>query len=888
MLHRRSSAIADHWQRALFPTGFVALSTTEVHERLVSFVDRTVELLLHDPLDHPKAQALGADLARLYYADADALVRTQSVLAPEMLRGLPPQQRLELFPRLMALLGEMSGGFLRFSRQILLAEQESIRGALLVSRRKTREALYTSDARFRAVFDAAAVGMGVGDVDGRILEVNRALLTMLGYSAEEMRRMMVGQLTHPDDTASVWELYQALVEGQHDYFQTEKRYFRKDGGTIWCHLTVSLVRDAEGRPRYQIAMMENITERRQVEEALQRSEARFRALVQNASDVITILDADATVSFESPAIQRVLGYQPDELVGSNAFQLVHPDDLPPFSEAFDAALADPNVITTVEVRFHHKDGSWRWLSATCTNLLADPAVGGVVVNSRDITESKEIAAQLWHEAHHDSLTGRPNRVLLMDRLQRALNERGSAQVAVLFLDLDSFKVINDSLGHEYGDRLLVAVAERLASYLGARHLLARFGGDEFTVVQEDITGENEAIRMAERLQAALAAPFTLKGDKVIVTAGVGIVLSSAELPTPTDLLRAADVALYRAKANGKGSRAVFDPVRDAAALAQLNQERDLRLALERGELRLHYQPKTELATGRPVGVEALVRWEHPRYGLVVCHASSAGLGGTVWGGHGVRPYDWRCGPLDRSWQISPDRPLVFPGKFIHLAEETGLILPLGLWALEQSCRQVMAWRKRVAAAETLDLSVNVSPVQLRHPDLVAEVEGILRETGFPPDHLVLEITERGLVDTTEAIDHTIQALLARGIQLAIDDFGSYQAGLGYIRRWPVNIVKLDRTLVGELGRNDRSRAVVAAVVSLAKTLEMTVTGEGIESAEQLAMLRELGCDSGQGYYFSPPLPPDELAEFLLNGAPPSLRPVESIVPRSDVNDDPLH
>jgi len=301
-------------------------------------------------------------------------------------------------------------------------------------------------------------------------------------------------------------------------------------------------------------------------------------------------------------------------------------------------------------------------------------------------------------------------------------------------------VINDSLGHEYGDRLLVAVAERLASYLGTRHLLARFGGDEFTVVQEDITGENEAIRMAERLQAALAAPFTLKGDKVIVTAGVGIVLSSAELPTPTDLLRAADVALYRAKANGKGSRAVFDPVRDAAALAQLNQERDLRLALERGELRLHYQPKTELATGRLVGVEALVRWEHPRYGLV------------------------------------------FPGKFIHLAEETGLILPLGLWALEQSCRQVMAWRKRVAAAETLDLSVNVSPVQLRHPDLVAEVEGILRETGFPPDHLVLEITERGLVDTTEAIDHTIQALLARGIRLAIDDFGSYQAGLGYIRR----------------------------------------------------------------------------------------------------------
>ena len=824
-LRNRATAIADHWQRALSPTGFVALSTNEVHERLVTFIDRIIELVIGDPLDPLKAQALGADLARLYYADADALVRTQAVLAREMVLDLSPEQRQELFPRLMEIFGELSGGFLRCSRHILLAEQESIREALLVSRQKTQEALYTSDARFRAVFDAAAVGMGVGDVDGHILEVNPALLNMLGYSAEEMRRMRVGQLTHPDDMESVWELYQALVEGQHDHFQTEKRYFRKDGGTIWCHLTLSLIRDAAGTPRYQIAMLENITERREAEEALHRSEARFRALVQNASDVITILDADATVRFKSPAIQRALGYQPKELVGHSVLQFVHPDDRPLLSAVFNDVLADPRAIPTAEIRVLHHDGSWRWLSATCTNLLADPAVAGVVVNSRDITESKEIAAQLWHQAHHDSLTGRPNRVLLMDYLQRALDQRGSSQVAVLFLDLDSFKVINDSLGHEYGDRLLVAVAERLASSLGLKHLLSRFGGDEFTVVLEGVTSESDATRLAEQLQAALTSPFTLKGDKVVVTAGVGIVLNSAELPTPTDLLRAADVALYRAKANGKGSRAVFDPLQDAAALAQLNQEQDLRLALERGDLRLHYQPKIELATGRKVGVEALVRWQHSTSGLVS------------------------------------------PADFIYLAEETGLILPLGLWVLEQACRQVVAWHEQLPEAEMLDLSVNVSPVQLRHPELVAEVEGILSKTGFPPDYLVLEITERGLVDTTESTDRTIQALLARGIRLAIDDFGSYQAGLGYIRRWPINVVKLDRLLVGELDTNDRSRAVVRAVISLAKALDMTVIGEGIETAEQLTTLLELGCDRGQGFYFSPPLPAEELPAFLRNGTP---------------------
>lgn len=465
---------------------------------------------------------------------------------------------------------------------------------------------------------------------------------------------------------------------------------------------------------------------------------------------------------------------------------------------------------------------------TNTNLLADPAVGGVVANSRDITESKEIAAQLWHQANHDALTGLPNRTLFMERLQQALAKRGSDSVAVFFLDLDGFKVVNDSLGHENGDRLLVAVAKRLARCLKADDLLARFGGDEFTILQEQPASATDALRLSDRLQAALATPFRLNGYNVMVTAGSGIVLSSADLAASTDLLRAADVALYRAKANGKGSRAIFDPARDASALVQLDRETELRHALERGELRLYYQPTVDVATGRLLGVEALVRWQHPIDGL-----------------------------------LSPD-------TFIRLAEETGLIVPLGAWVLEEACRQVMAWHERFPEGHMLALSVNVSPVQLHSPDLVRQIVDVLRETGFPAAQLTLEITEQELVDAAVATDRTVEALLALGVRLAIDDFGAYQAGLGYLRRWPIDCLKIDRTLVYDLGQNERSRAIVAAVVALAKTLGMTVIGEGIETAEQLAILRKLGCDWGQGYFFAPPLPSDQLVGFVERRSPSQL------------------
>lgn len=556
---------------------------------------------------------------------------------------------------------------------------------------------------------------------------------------------------------------------------------------------------------------------------VRQSEARFGSLIRNALDLITILDADGTIRYESPAVERTFGYQPDELLGRNAFDLIHPEDLSATYAAFVTALDDPGITPTVEFRFRHRDGSWRWLEATGTNLLADPAVGGLVVNSRDVTERKESAGRLWHQAHHDSLTELPNRVLFLDRLTQALSKPESASVAVLFLDLDGFKVVNDSLGHEYGDRLLVAAAERLTSTLRAGDVLARFGGDEFTILQKHVTTARDAILMAERLHRVLAAPFAVNGHTLVITSSVGVVLSSSELSTPTDLLRAADVALYRAKAKGKGGSAVFDATRDASAFEQLERETALRHALEVGELRVHYQPKVDLTTGRLVGVEALVRWQHPTAGLLP------------------------------------------PDAFIRLAEETGLIVPLGAWVLREACHQAMAWHEKFPDVGMLEMCVNVSPGQVRHPDLVGQVRAILHETGFPPERLTLEITERGLVEDAEATDRTVAALQALGVHLAIDDFGAYQAGIGYLRRWPMDKLKVDQTLVADLDRDERCRAIVAAVVGLAHLLGMGVTGEGIETAEQVTRLREMGCNFGQGYFFAPPLPADELVALLERG-----------------------
>jgi diguanylate cyclase (GGDEF)-like protein len=435
-------------------------------------------------------------------------------------------------------------------------------------------------------------------------------------------------------------------------------------------------------------------------------------------------------------------------------------------------------------------------------------LGQAVNNLADQVQAR--LAQLTHQAFHDVLSNLPNRALFLDRLELTLKDTADESVAVLFLDLDNFKFVNDSLGHQAGDSFLLAVSQRLEACVRPGDMIARLGGDEFTILLKDIAGVNDAIAVCERIAEQLEAPFIIAGREVFATASVGIALSTAGHTGSNDLLRDADVAMYSAKTNGKARYQVFDHTMGAQATERLEVETDLRRAVERGEFCVHYQPIVQLTTGRIVEMEALVRWEHPRRGLVL------------------------------------------PALFIPLAEETGLIVPIGQWVLEEACRQARAWEQQFPAQRPLVINVNLSGRQLQQPDLIAVVTDALSKSGLAPSRLKLEITESVVMQDAEGTIATLWALKELGIQLAIDDFGTGYSSLSYLKRFPVDTLKIDRSFVDGLGCDSQDTAVVGAIMALAKAFNLTVTGEGIETFEQGEELRAQCCDLGQGFYFAKP------------------------------------
>jgi diguanylate cyclase (GGDEF)-like protein/PAS domain S-box-containing protein len=524
----------------------------------------------------------------------------------------------------------------------------------------------------------------------------------------------------------------------------------------------------------------------------------------------------------SPSVERITGFNPAELIGSAALGEVHPDDLPAMETVFFDLVGRPGIHLSVEVRVRHRDGSWRMLEAVATNLLHDPAVEGLVINARDITDRKALEAQLLRQAFHDSLTGLANRALFLDRLGHATarTARGRESIAVLFIDLDGFKVVNDSLGHDMGDSLLREVADRLQESVRGGDTVARFGGDEFIVLLEGIDSDDEPIAVAGRIIERISQPLEIGERRVTVTASVGIALPTAEQLAPSEFVRRADVAMYVAKRNGKGRSALYQPRMDDALQARLGLEAELRRALERHELILHYQPIVDLETRTCIEVEALVRWQHP------------------------------------------DRGLLLPSAFIPFAEENGLIVPLGQWVLATACAQWRAWFDDDPTRTLPVVSVNLSGRQLERPTIVVDILRTLDGSRFPPTHLKLEVTESVALQEADLAMERLIELRSHGIRVAVDDFGTGHAGLRSFRSYPADTLKIDRQYIATLGRDDAATTVVSAVLEFAHRLGLSVTAEGVETDEQAELLRALGCERGQGFRFGKPDTLDTVSALL--------------------------
>src|SRR5215208_6951912 len=686
--------------------------------------------------------------------------------------------------------------------------------------------LRKSEARYRTVLDAAFDAIVTITPEGIIRWFNRGAERTFGHGAEEI----IGQPV----TLLMPERYRELcVAGLHRYLRTGDAHvvggtielvgLRKDGSEF--PIEMSLGESHEDGERLFTGVMRDVTERKEGEKAIKESEERFRSLVQNISEIITILEADGTIRYVSPAVERVMGYKPEEQVGINAFASVHPEDREQASNTFAGILKRPGLHPPLEFRVPHKDGSWRYLEHVVNNLVDDPAVRGVVVNSWDVTERKALVEQLSYQAFHDLLTGLPNRALFMDRLEHALTraKRRGSNVAVLFTDLDNFKVINDSLGHKAGDQLLIAVAERLKACLRPEDTAARLGGDEFTILVEDIASVGEAVQIAERIADILRPPFTLEEQEVFATVSIGIALNITAQEQPADLLRHADLAMYRAKHRGRARYEVFEPSMDAKAVERLILETGLRRARVREQFRVYYQPIVALDNDKVAGVEALVRWEHPQQGLLL------------------------------------------PEEFLSVAEETGLIVRIGQWVLREASKQARIWQERYPGTPPLTISVNLSPRQFFHPELVAEV---LEESEIDPASLQLEITEGAMTTNgTYSTDRTLRNLKRMGVQLAIDDFGLGYSSLSYLKRFPVDFLKIDRSFIAGLKRepngvSTKDTEIVKAMIELTHALGLKVIAEGVETSEQLMRLRNMKCDFAQGNYFSKPLPSEALAVIL--------------------------
>jgi diguanylate cyclase (GGDEF)-like protein/PAS domain S-box-containing protein len=689
---RSRERFVQTWAETLAGVGPVSVNAAEQGQRLRALAARLVAALAADPFEARAGFEIGEGLVAAHLSSSVALDQTMRLIGEHLAEQADPAC-VDRHSRVAALQGKVAAGYTHAAQRLLLDEQQQLRDAM-------SEAQAQVEARFRALFAGAAVGMGICEVSGRILEVNQALADLLGYSIEELRQFNVRQFAHPDDAPETWISFAQIARGEKSHARREKCFFRKDGSSIYTDMTTSLLRDSDGRPLYMVSIMQ------------------------------------------------------------------------------------------------------------------------------DVTEQHRLHARLRDQALHDPLTGLPNRRLFLERIAEVFdNGPADRRVGLCYLDLDGFKAVNETLGHDAGDRLLRAVATRMngcVSELG--HLVARLGGDEFLVLVAESGGTSEVVDVARAVLASLDATFQIDGHCLATSASVGVVERPVAGTSVADIMKAADTTLQWAKSAGKRRWVLFDPERHDREIARYTLAATMPAALDRGEFTVEYQPLVRMADGALLGVEALVRWHHPRFGRLL------------------------------------------PGCFIDIAEETGLIVPLGQWVLEEACRQASTWQLDHAGRGPF-VSVNLAVRQVQDAAIVDAVAQILDREGLDPSLLQLELTESALMATAGEPLETIRALASMGLRIAIDDFGTGYSNLANLCNLPVHTLKLARQFIDGLcgpdGEDPAKERIVATLIRLAHGLGLSATAEGVETAAQAERLRDLRFDTAQGWHFGRPGPPGEITGMLL-------------------------
>ncbi|TKI57074.1 EAL domain-containing protein [Brevibacillus antibioticus] len=659
--------------------------------------------------------------------------------------------------------------------------------------------------------------LAITDHKGIILRANEQFCRISKYDRSELignDHRILNSGYHPKSFFK--EMWSCIRSGQ--VWRGEIRNRAKDDGYYWVDTTIVPFKNQAGEIYQYLSIRSDITARKQMEDELKRSEEKYRIIAENTSDIISIINLDGEFLYLSPSHKRVWEHTvPDEEI-LNLFEWIVEDDRDIFAYAIHHAFSTRKEYM-VECRINTQRNDVIWTESKINPIMDEEGnVTKLLLVTRDVTDRKRSEETIHHLAYHDALTDLPNRRMYVQQLSKEMIQakRFQSNLAVLFLDLDRFKDVNDSFGHDVGDMLLIKAAKRLQACLKPGDVVARLGGDEFTIMQNQVQDRNEVTALAEQIMYQLQRPFELAGHVFTVSCSVGIALYPQDGDNPEDLLKRADTALYTVKSRGKNGYDFFDPTMEAKSLERILMENEMRKAIEQEQFQIYYQPKIDIATSAMTGMEALVRWVHPELGIIP------------------------------------------PNRFIPIAEETGMILALGEWILKQACKQNKIWHDQ---GYTLRVSVNLSARQIYQKDLIEMIKDILQETNLSPDWLELEITESIFVKMEEATA-VLQQIRDIGIQISIDDFGTGYSSFSYIKSLPVDTIKIDASFIRDIHHNQESQAIVKAIVTIAQSLNMNVIAEGIELHDQVAALKENGCDHGQGYLFSRPLPTDAFDQFL--------------------------